>query len=410
MKTSILFLAVIFTLNLSFAQNYETIQNKNFKITKLDQLNSDSRETNLCITPDGKYLFYMSDRGGQEWSVRASDFKGKTSYDGDIWFSKKVNGKWTKGKPLSSTINTFSGEDEPNISPDGQKVYFESWRTWWSSTGGPYYYAEANGKDWGTPVGMGSGINDFFNEEYNNHYGYATDGMAISPDGKTFIVACGEDYDGNLDFYISHLKSEAWTYPKKMHLSTEQEERSIFIAGDNHTIYFGSAGYGGFGGIDIFKGYLNDNGSVTNITNVGEPFNSAKDDYGFIITGDGKEAYFVRDGDIYMATLNKKNELAPGASVVISGTISDCKNNFLKTELFLQKQKSTTKINTTSSSNGKFIFSFPAENGKYDILNDKNVVLKTIEVKTNNNFTEYANIKLTDCSIIVPSSKAAEKH
>ena len=38
-----------------------------FKV--LGTLNSDARETNMSITPNGKYLFFMSVRGGQPWST-----------------------------------------------------------------------------------------------------------------------------------------------------------------------------------------------------------------------------------------------------------------------------------------------------------------------------------------------------
>jgi len=394
---------------MSSNNNPDVIQNSNFTVNKLDQLNSKYRETNICITPNGKYLYFMSDRGGQSWSASSSTFKGKLRYDGDIWYSIKKNGYWTKAKALTEKINTYSGEDEPNISPNGQTVYFQSWRQWWEKTGGPYYSAEVNGANWGNPVGLGSGINDFFKDEFSQYYGYATDGMSVSPDGKTFIVACGADYDGNLDYYISRKKNGVWSYLKKMNFSTPKEERSIFIAADNHTIYFGSAGYGGYGGIDIFKGYLNDDGSVTDIKNIGKPFNSSRDDYGFIITADGKEAYFVREGDIYMAKLDKDNEIAPGASIVISGTYSGCNGKPLKKQLFLQKKNSRSKLNTTSNNNGKYVFSFPAEKGDFEILNEKNKVLVSLKLEIKDNFTEY-NINIKDCSKVIPSARADKKH
>ncbi len=400
---------LILSINFIFSQKYKIIKNSNYKITKLNQLNSEYRETNLSITPDGKYLFYMSDRGGQKWSVSDGFFKGKPSFDGDIWFSEKVNGKWLKAKPLSNKINTYSGEDEPNISPDGQKVYFESWNYWWATTGGPYYSAEINGTDWGTLYGLGGGINKFFVYKFDKNNGYATDGMAISPDGKTFIVACGKDYDGNLDYYISHKKNNEWTYPTKMAISTPEEERSIFIAGDNHTIFFASAGYGGFGGIDIFKAYIDDNGIVSNIENIGAPFNTKANDYGFIITADGKEAYFVRNGDIYMAQLDTNNELKPAASIVISGVLTDCHNRPHKQEIYLQNKKTKKIITTQSNSAGKFVFSLPAENGIFNILNQNRTKIKTLKINTKKNFSEY-KLTIKDCTIEEPSKKAVMKH
>ena len=50
-------------------------------IEVIDVLNSESRETNLSVTPDGKYLFFMSSRGGENWSIRSGMYKNQVRYD-----------------------------------------------------------------------------------------------------------------------------------------------------------------------------------------------------------------------------------------------------------------------------------------------------------------------------------------
>jgi outer membrane protein OmpA-like peptidoglycan-associated protein len=77
------------------------------------------------------------------------------------------------------------------------------------------------------------------------------------------------------------------------------------------------------GGLDIFKATLNDDGTVGALYNLGEPFNTKGDDYGFVMSADGKEAYFVRDGDVYLADLAavESRELKPAPIVLISGKI-----------------------------------------------------------------------------------------
>lgn len=72
----------------------------------------------------------------------------------------------------------------------------------------------------------------------------------------------------------------------------KKEERSIFIAADGKTVYFGSSGYGGFGGLDIFKTTLYDDDSFGEITNIGAPFNTKEHDFGFIIGALGNEVFF----------------------------------------------------------------------------------------------------------------------
>jgi Tol biopolymer transport system component len=170
----------------------KTLTNKgNITITRLNQLNSALNERNISLTPDGRLMFFLSDRGGQVWSRHPDSTE---RFDGDIWYSERVNGAWQEPKCLDSTVNTLRGEDEPNISPDGHTVIFESWREGWREKGGPYWTAQLSGTNrasWTNVTGIGGGINLFFSEmrrKYKEQY--ATDGAAFSPNGRIFVVAC----------------------------------------------------------------------------------------------------------------------------------------------------------------------------------------------------------------------------
>jgi hypothetical protein len=304
---------------------------------RLDILNSAFRETNINISPDGKYMFFLSGRGGQPWSsLRPDLYKGKPEYDGDIWFSQKAGGKWSFPQCLGANVNTFSGEDEPNISPDGQTVTYQSWKMnnlgqqIWAVTGGPYYQSTLNGGVWGVSQGLGGGITRFFIDLDKNPttVAAATDGATLSADGKTFIVAAGGDYDGNMDLYISRKNAYGqWSYLKRLNVSTIGDERSPFLAGDGKTLYFASDGYGGWGGLEILKTVISDNDTNGEVVNLGAPFNTWLDDYGFTLTASGNDAYFVREGDIYYANTQEASpELKPESSVLeITGIITSQK-------------------------------------------------------------------------------------
>ncbi|MBL4703559.1 MAG: PD40 domain-containing protein, partial [Flavobacteriales bacterium] len=89
-------------------------------IEKVEILNSEYRETNISITPNARYLFFMSGRGGEVWSTsNYTTFNGKPEFDGDILMSEKKNGQWGIPTAIGANINTYSGEDEPVISQDG---------------------------------------------------------------------------------------------------------------------------------------------------------------------------------------------------------------------------------------------------------------------------------------------------
>jgi Tol biopolymer transport system component len=333
MKALCTFLTVLFPLLLSaqslpLEQRPSSIlqQPASIQLQRLYKLNSPFRETNLNITPDGKYLYFMSGRGQMPWSTaNYTEYKGKPEFDGDIWYSKRLGKEWQVPVCLGERINSAQGEDEPNISPDGQTVYFQSWKFGWESNGGPYYQASLKGTTWGQPQGLGGGINTFFVDMATQYRSIGTDGMTISPDGNTYIVAAG-DYQGNMNLYIAYKRNGTWTYPVKLSVSTQGNDRHPFIAADGKTLYFSSNGYKGFGGMDIFKTTLLPDGRTGEVVNIGTPFNTDRDDYGLIVSGDGQEAYFVRDGDIYFADISKSPEkMKPAPSLIISGVVKDQK-------------------------------------------------------------------------------------
>jgi outer membrane protein OmpA-like peptidoglycan-associated protein len=246
--------------------------------------------------PDGKTLFYMSTRALKNGGMMGN---------GDIYQSNFRNAIWQTPTALGENINTFSGEDEPSVDAEGKSIYYQSWDGDWRMKNGPYFNAKLGSKGWGKGVGLGGGITQFFAKESSANMGYGTDGMAVSSDGNLFIVACGPEYEGAMDIYYSIKKNGVWSYPKIMGVSTDGDERSVFIAGDNKTIYFSSDGHGGFGGLDIFKVVIEENGKLGEIINIGAPFNTAADDQGFVASVDGKSAFFIRNLDIFFADISK---------------------------------------------------------------------------------------------------------
>jgi len=365
---SVFLLILIFKVNFIFGQKSVTLPRilqhpDSVRIEAIDILNSKSRETNLSVTPDGNYLFFMSSRGGESWSVSAGMYKNQSRYDGDIYFSKKDStGNWTEAQNLKA-INSSSGEDEPFVSQDGQQVVFQSWRRNWIAEGGPYYQAKVKGNSWTNMKGLGQGINTFFKREFSKYGGYATDGMSVSSDFTTFIVAAGANYSGDMDLYWSKKDSTGkWSICKEMPISTPKNERSVFLAADNKTIYFASDGYGGFGGLDIFKALLDENGNAIEIFNIGSPFNTDKDDYGFVLTASGEAAYFVREGNIFYADLiNASPEIKPSPVLLLEGNIVGCEGKPInaKVSLYDENDKEISVSFTNARNKGEYVLLIP---------------------------------------------------
>lgn len=344
-----------------------TLKHKGYaEIIRLNAVNSPFNERNPSITPDGKYLFFMSERGGQVWS-RKKERPGTEAFDGDIWYATLKNNDWEQAMCLSQSVNSARGEDEPIISFDGRTVVFQSWRDGWQQNGGPYYFATIQNIIWSNPIGLGGGIHDFFAEKRRTDSVFATDGATISLDGGMFIVAAGPQYDGDMDLFFSTKSAGgSWSYPRPLPLNTEHNERSAFLAADGQTLYFASDGYEGFGGLDIYKATLMPDGSIRHIVNLGEPFNTKADDYGFVLTASGDEAYFVRNGDLYRARLSKEfSALKPMPMVMLKGVTKNKQTNgAIEARIELRELPAGQTLSFTSnSSTGEY--AIPLKPGKH---------------------------------------------
>ncbi len=300
------------------------LQLQGVTVSKVETLSSPFLETNISLSPNGRFMYFASERGGQTWS----QFDEKLNRnDRDIWVAERKDGVWQRPKPLPETVNSAFGEDEPNVSPDGQNVYFQSFRNGWEGNGGPYFSAELKGTKWDNLTGLGGTLTAFFvSQQRENDGAIATDGSTMSPAGNMFIFTCGKDLNPKTqhDLYMAkRFIDGSFSQVERMEISTPKNERTVFIGADGKTLYFASNGYGGLGGLDIFKTTLNDDGTFGTLYNLGEPFNTKGDDYGFVLSADGKEAYFVRDGDIYLADLStvESRELKAAPMVILTGTV-----------------------------------------------------------------------------------------
>ena len=79
-----------------------------------DKLNSKYFETSVCVSPDGKIIYFVSERPG--------GFGGRDIYKIDV----DTNGVWGAAQNLGPTINTRYNEEGIAVHPDGKTIYFSS--------------------------------------------------------------------------------------------------------------------------------------------------------------------------------------------------------------------------------------------------------------------------------------------
>ncbi|WP_299104968.1 OmpA family protein [uncultured Tenacibaculum sp.] len=117
---------------------------------------------------------------------------------------------------------------------------------------------------------------------------------ALSPDEKTlYFVSDRPDGFGQADIYkVAILEDGTFGTPQNLggKVNTSGKEMFPYIAKDN-TLYFSSDGHKNLGLLDIYKVSLSEN-ATSEAENLGAPFNSGYDDFGFFMNEGNRTGYF----------------------------------------------------------------------------------------------------------------------
>lgn len=145
-------------------------------------VNTTKWESQPAISPDGKKLFFASNRGGK---------------DVDIYVSHQLaDGRWTEPVNLGSKINTKGYDASPFMAADGTTLYFAS-----DGHGGQggidIFFSEFKGPsdtDWTEPVALPSPINTKADEMF----------LTVPASGNVLFFASTRDGgSGKFDIYVA---------------------------------------------------------------------------------------------------------------------------------------------------------------------------------------------------------------
>ncbi len=151
------------------------------------KVNSDQWDSQPCLSPDKKELYFSSRRFG--------GLGGKDIYVCQL----QANGRWSEPKNMGPNINTAADDQCPFIHADNQTLYFVS--NGWQGYGDDdlFYVRKQPDGSWGKPTNLGYPINTIDRE--------AT--LFIAADGKTAYYASDRtDSKGGLDIYSFELRED----------------------------------------------------------------------------------------------------------------------------------------------------------------------------------------------------------
>lgn len=266
-------------------------------------INTEEDEYGPVLNADEDLLIFTSRR--RDGNLNENVFIDNKPYE-DIFYSRKVNGEWTKAENIGETVNTEYHDSNLALSADANQLFLYS-----DDNNGDIYVSYKDGETWTYPEPLSENINS---------QGFKEGSISISPDEQVLFFASNRigGY-GGMDIYYS-IKNKRGEWEKSKNLgpviNTSSDDDGPFIDYDGKTLYFSSQGHKGMGGHDIFfTEYDSANQEWSEPKNLGYPINTPDNDIYFVSTRDGKRGYYAsvrEDGlgytDIYMVTLQEIEE------------------------------------------------------------------------------------------------------
>jgi outer membrane protein OmpA-like peptidoglycan-associated protein len=315
-----------------------SVNNKFLYFCRLDNtedINPNNDDENIYVSSfkDGKwqpaeYLKGVNTHNNNEGPLAISAdnrhliiFKGNLQ-NGDMQIAKHTNKGWSKAESFPNTINTPSWDADALISSDGNALLYVSERK---------------------------------------------EVLDLKLDGD--LIGFHGSNTGNRDIFVSLKdKNGAWQIPINLGdiINTPFAERTPFLHPDMKTLYFSSDGHGGLGRLDVYKTTRLDD-SWTNWStpvNLGKSINTARNDWGYRVSTDGKIAYFAATNkdlneDIY--TIDLPKEFQPALVSTISGHIIDRDGNPLDAEIIWEDMETGDEVGRLKSNptTGEFFIALP---------------------------------------------------
>ncbi len=228
----------------------------------------------------------------------------------DLYYTEVVEGSYSAPQGLSNQVNSKYHEGPVTFFADGKKMIFTRNNYYQSKTGRSeegivklkLYQAEVSEEE---------GWYNIQELPFNSDQ-YSVGHPTLSRDGqRLYFISDMPGGFGGTDIYVSTFDS-TWSAPVNLGNAVNSEGDEMFpYLYDDKLLYFASNGYGGLGGLDIYKTWLVED-EAPGVVNLGYPINTTRDDFGLILDEQGKSGYFssnriggAGNDDIYTMILNR---------------------------------------------------------------------------------------------------------
>ena len=239
------------------------------------------------FSPDGKEVYWNN------------------GYRDSILYMKQVNGAWTA--PEKVPFSSEYGDMEPVLSPDGSKLFFNSFRPLHSDKAEErenIWFAERTADGWAEPKPVSDYVNDC-----DLYWSFS-----VTNDGTLYFPAGNLKGFGAQDIYYSELVEGEYSAPKNMGkvINSEGFERTPFVAPDKSYIIFASDRHKPLSrDLRLYISYRDKEGNwlppIDIAKHLGIPLRAICP----AVTPDGKYLFLLTRGDIYWMDAGFIEELQP---------------------------------------------------------------------------------------------------
>ena len=289
-------------------------ENNYVEIVNVKKLNTSHLDFSPIPYQDG--VVFTSTRGISRMNNK-KDVWTKDNFSDLFYAKKKEDGSLEDPIPLFGSINGSYHDGTATFNRSGNMMFFTRNNNDGKSKKGLIdlkIYSATKDAD-----GYWANMEEL---EFNSDE-YTTCHPALSPDGRRLYFASNRPGGyGGLDIYVVESMLGGWSTPQNLGPTVNSSDNELFpFMAEDETLYYSSKGHKGLGGLDIFmaeKVNMEDEGSWSVRENMGEKFNTKKDDFGFWINEKKTRGYLSssrHDGsgkdDIYEWTTDN-NLLAMG--------------------------------------------------------------------------------------------------
>lgn len=279
-------------------------------------VNTEESEYSPTINADESTLIYTY-KGSKSTGGRQDEFNNPRengNFYEDIYVSTKEDGKWTEPRPIGDSINSYLHEASISLSPDGQKLYVYKDTPKYS---GDIFESKKEEGKWGEPNWL-----DINSDFWEGHATVSPNGkFMIFSSERPGTVGYKDLFSAELQ------ENGTWGNIKNLGptINTPFNEDAPFIHSDGVTFTFSSEGHTSMGGYDIFESKIINDSTYLEPRNIGYPINTAANDIFFYVSGKGNAYYAsARKGgygqsDLYI--INVKDIVSSKPVLLVKGIV-----------------------------------------------------------------------------------------